>query len=82
MNKGLKGIVIVLVLVLVLALALGLSACDEPEYYSVSVTSNLTDNPAVQVNVSARKKQKAIRKAKARTSVYLLPPVANTSSKA
>lgn len=60
MNKGLKGIVIVLVLVL--ALALGLSACDEPEYYSVTVTSNLTDNPSVQVNVSAPKEAKGYQK--------------------
>lgn len=72
MNKGLKGIVIALVLVL--ALALGLSACDEPEYYSVSVTSNLTDNPAVQVNVSAPKEAKGYQKGEsAYVSVFVAP---------
>lgn len=56
MNKGFKSII--LVLVLILALALGLSACDEPEYYSVNVTSNLPGNQSVQAYVSAPKEAK------------------------
>ena len=66
MNKGIKGIAIVIVLVL--ALALGLSACNETEYYSVNVTSNLTDNPAVQINVSAPEDAKGYQKGE---SVYV-----------
>lgn len=75
MNKGLKGIVIALVLVL--ALALGLSACDEPEYYSVSVTSNLPGDQSVQVYASAPKDAKAIKKAKPLTFTRLLPRAVN-----
>lgn len=72
MNKGLKGIVIVLVLVL--ALALGLSACDEPEYYSVSVTSNLPGDQSVQAYVSAPKEAKGYQKGEsAYVSVFVAP---------
>ena len=60
MNKGFKSII--LVLVLILALALGLSACDEPEYYSVNVTSNLPGNQSVQAYVSAPKEAKGYQK--------------------
>lgn len=60
MNKGFKSII--LVLVLILALALGLSACDEPEYYSVNVTSNLPGNQSVQAYVSAPKEAKDYQK--------------------
>lgn len=49
-------------LVLILALALGLSACDEPEYYSVNVTSNLPGNQSVQAYVSAPKEAKGYQK--------------------
>lgn len=60
MNKGFKSII--LVLVLILALALGLSACDEPEYYSVNVTSNLPGNQSVQAYASAPKEAKGYQK--------------------
>ena len=60
MNKGIKGIAIVIVIVL--ALALGLSACDKTEYYSVNVTSNLANDPAVQINVSASKDKNGYQK--------------------
>lgn len=60
MNKGFKSII--LMLVLILALALGLSACDEPEYYSVNVTSNLPGNQSVQAYVSAPKEAKGYQK--------------------
>ena len=60
MNKGFKSII--LVLVLILALALRLSACDEPEYYSVNVTSNLPGNQSVQAYVSAPKEAKGYQK--------------------
>lgn len=60
MNKGFKSII--LVLVLILALALGLSACDEPEYYSVNVTSNLPGDQSVQAYVSAPKEAKGYQK--------------------
>lgn len=60
MNKGFKSII--LVLVLILALALGLSACDEPEYYSVNMTSNLPGNQSVQAYVSAPKEAKGYQK--------------------
>lgn len=60
MNKGIKGIAIVIVLVL--ALALGLSACDKTEYYSVNVASNLANDPAVQINVSASKDKNGYQK--------------------
>lgn len=60
MNKGFKSII--LVLVLILALVLGLSACDEPEYYSVNVTSNLPGDQSVQAYVSAPKEAKGYQK--------------------
>lgn len=72
MNKGLKGIVIALVLVL--ALALGLSACDEPEYYSVSVTSNLPGNHSVQAYVSAPKEAKGYQKGETAYVYALVAP--------
>ncbi len=75
MNKGLKGIVIALVLVL--ALALGLSACDEPEYYSVSVTSNLPGNQSVQAYVSAPKDAKGYQKGETAYAYALVAPGSN-----
>lgn len=72
MNKGLKGIVIALVLVL--ALALGLSACDEPEYYSVSVTSNLSGDQSVQAYVSAPKEAKGYQKGETAYVYALVAP--------
>lgn len=72
MNKGLKGIVIALVLVL--ALALGLSACDEPEYYSVSVTSNLPGDQSVQVYASAPKDAKGYQKGETAYVYALVAP--------
>lgn len=72
MNKGLKGIVIALVLVL--ALALGLSACDEPEYYSVSVTSNLPGDQSVQAYVSAPKDAKGYQKGETAYVYALVAP--------
>lgn len=72
MNKGLKGIVIALVLVL--ALALGLSACDEPEYYSVSVTSNLPGDQSVQAYVSAPKEAKGYQKGETAYVYALVAP--------
>ncbi|UKI21938.1 MAG: hypothetical protein L6V83_02935 [Christensenella sp.] len=72
MNKGLKGIVIALVLVL--ALALGLSACDEPEYYSVSVTSNLPGDQSVQVYASAPKDAKGYQKGETAYVYTLVAP--------
>lgn len=75
MNKGLKGIVIALVLVL--ALALGLSACDEPEYYSVSVTSNLPGDQSVQAYVSAPKDAKGYQKGETAYAYALVAPGSN-----
>lgn len=72
MNKGLKGIVIALVLVL--ALALGLSACDEPEYYSVSVTSNLPGDQSVQAYASAPKDAKGYQKGETAYVYALVAP--------
>lgn len=72
MNKGLKGIVIALVLVL--ALALGLSACDEPEYYSVSVTSNLPGDQSVQVYASSPKDAKGYQKGETAYVYALVAP--------
>ncbi|HAT83487.1 MAG TPA: hypothetical protein DE061_02595 [Clostridiales bacterium] len=62
MSKGIKGITVAIVFTLLLTIAIGLSACDEPEYYSVKITSNLTDNSTIQIDVSAPKDAKGYQK--------------------
>lgn len=74
MNKGFKGIVITLALVLALTLVVGLSACDEPEYYSVSVSSNLPGNHSVQAYVSAPKEAKGYQKGETAYVYALVAP--------